>query len=172
RVAMFSAQRAGLSSQYERGLRESIQASGGTLPDSFVRCGNVSKLTAEYEQFLVTNLKELLNSPNRPTAIFCTFDSVAEMAYLWLNQLGIKVPEEISLVGFGGTWREGAITRRLTSVAVDEEELGRSAVRLLDEMRRRQRPLNDVTETIMPLNLTDGETLGKAPITTRTKSHR
>ena len=163
RVAMFSAQRAGLSSQYERGLRESIEASGGALPESFVRCGNASKLTAEYEQFLGANLEELLNSPDRPTAIFCAFDSVAEMAYLWLQQFGVKVPEEMSLIGFGGTWREGAITRRLTSVAVDEEELGRSAVTLLDEMRRRERPLNDVMEVIMPLSLTEGETLGPAP---------
>jgi DNA-binding LacI/PurR family transcriptional regulator len=54
-------------------------------------------------------------------------------------------------------------------VAVDEEELGRKAVKLLDEMRQRERPLDDVTEILMPLSLTEGETLGSAPRTESAK---
>ena len=76
-----------------------------------------------------------------------------------LNQKGIKVPEEISLISFGGTWREGA----LAAVTVDEEELGRQAVRLLGEMRRREMPFNDTTEIVMPLSWAAGETLGRVP---------
>ena len=95
--------------------------------------------------------------------MFCSFDSEAELVYLLLHRLGVKLPEQMSLVGFGGTWREGAITRRLTSVAVDEEAVGRRAAELLDEMRRRERPLDDVTEVVLPLSLTGGETLGPAP---------
>jgi GntR family transcriptional regulator of arabinose operon len=163
RVAMFSAQRAGLSEHYERGLREAARAGGGDLPAEFVRYGNTSKMTAEHEQFLATNLADMLKAPRRPTAIFCAFDSDAESVYLLLSRMGIKVPEEISIVGFGGTWRNGAIAQRLTSVAVDEEELGRQAVKLLDEIRHRHRPINDVAEIIMPLSLTAGETLGPAP---------
>jgi DNA-binding LacI/PurR family transcriptional regulator len=164
RVAMFSAQRAGFGEQYEKGLRLAMQAGGGELPTEFVRYGNSSKLNAEHEKFLSENLEQILNAPNRPTAIFCAFDSDAELIYLLLNNHGLKVPEEMSLVGFGGTWRNGAIAQRLTSVAVNEEELGRNAVKLLDEMRRHERPLNDMTEIFMPLVLTDGETLGPAPV--------
>jgi len=92
------------------------------------------------------------------------------MVYLVLNQIGVKVPQEISLVSFGGTWREGALTRRLTAVTVDEEELGRHAAKLLDEMRRHEKPLNDSTEIIMPLSWASGETLGPVPVKQKVRS--
>lgn len=164
KVAMFSAQRAGFGEQYERGLRAAVRAGGGELRAEFVRYGNSARITAEHERFLTENLKQVMIAPDRPTAIFCAFDSDAELIYLLLGGLGFKVPEDVSLVGFGGTWRNGAIVQRLTSVAVDEEELGRQAVTLLDEMRRHERPLNDMAEIIMPLTLTEGMTLGAAPL--------
>lgn len=162
-VAFFISQRGGLSAHYEQGLREALRRGGGDLPDAFVRYDNSTKATAEHERFLQDNLQALLGAPTPPTAIFCSFDSEAELVYLLLNRMGVKVPEQMSLVGFGGTWREGAIARRLTSVAVDEEELGRQAAKLLDEMRRRARPLDDATEVVLPVSLTAGETLGPAP---------
>jgi DNA-binding LacI/PurR family transcriptional regulator len=165
RVVFFGAHRGGLGPLYEQGLREALRAGGGDLPEEFVRFDTAHKITAEHERFMEQNLAELWQRTARPTAIYCAFDSEAELAYLVLGRLGIKVPEDVSLVGFGGAWREGAITRRLTSVTVDEEELGRRTVQLLHEMRLRERPLNDVTEIFMPLSLSDGETLGPAPKT-------
>ena len=166
RVAFFSTQRAGFTPQYQQGLQEAMREGGGELPEQFVRCDTSGKITPEHEIFLRTNIEELLRQPEPPTALFCSFDSEAEMVYLLLNRLGIKVPEQLSLVGFGGSWREGAILRRLTSVTVDEEDLGRRSVSLLDEMRSRKRPLNDMTEITLPLSLSEGETLGLAPAAT------
>jgi DNA-binding LacI/PurR family transcriptional regulator len=163
RAAFFCAHRAGLAELYEQGLREVLRAGGGELMQEFVCYDTTHRIGTEHEQFLETNLAALMRHPARPTAIYCAFDSEAELAYLILSRLGIKVPEEISLVSFGGAWREGAIARRLTSVTVDEEEVGRHAVRLLHEMRMRERPLDDGTEILLPLSLSDGETLGPAP---------
>jgi GntR family transcriptional regulator, arabinose operon transcriptional repressor len=160
RAAFFAFQRAGLGSQYELGLREGLSDGGGKLPPEFVRYDDSPKLTAAHEDFLKTNLEEILCAKDRPTVIFCPFDSEAESVYLLLNQMGVKVPDDISLISFGGTWREGALTRRLSAVVVDEEELGKNAARLLDQMRRREKPLNDATEIIMPLSWANGETLG------------
>jgi GntR family transcriptional regulator, arabinose operon transcriptional repressor len=172
RVAFVGTQKAGLGSQYEQGLREALQKGGAKLPAELVCYDDTTKIDAAHERFLAGHLEGLLQTHERPTAIFCTFDSQAEMVYLLLHRMGVRVPEEISLVGFGGTWREGAITRRLTSVAVDEEELGRKTVTLLDELRRRERPLDDVTEILMPLSLTEGETLGAAPRAVQAKGSR
>jgi DNA-binding LacI/PurR family transcriptional regulator len=169
RVAFLATQKAGLGLQYEQGLRETLQKGGGKLLEEFVCYDATTRIDAAHERFLESHLQAFLQAPDRPTAIFCTFDSEAEVVYLLLHRMGVRVPDEISLVGFGGTWREGAIARRLTSVAVDEEELGRKAVKLLDEMRQRERPLDDVTEILMPLSLTEGETLGSAPRTESAK---
>jgi DNA-binding LacI/PurR family transcriptional regulator len=133
------------------------------LPEEFVRYQDVPRVTADHEKFLRKNLEEVLGAKKRPTAIFCPFDSESELLYLLLNQIGIKVPDEISLISFGGTWREGAISRRLTAVTVDEEALGGHAARLLDEIRRHGKPLNDSTEIKMPLSWAEGATLGPAP---------
>ena len=51
------------------------------------------------------------------TAIFASFDSMAELLYLLLQQMSLRLPEDVSLVGFGGTVRRRAIASRLTSVA-------------------------------------------------------
>ena len=161
RVALLGTLRAGLAELYEQGLRETLRAGAGELRPEFVHYDTTHRL-AEHEQFLETRLAALMQHPSRPTVIFCGFDSEAELAYLILSRLGIKIPEEVSLVGFGGAWREGAITRRLTSVTVDEEELGRHAVQLLHEMRMRERLLDDGTEILLPLSLSGGETLGLA----------
>lgn len=163
RAAFFAFQRAGLGSQYESGLRDALSEGGGKLPVEFVRYDDSAKFTAAHDEFLKRSLEKIISSKNRPTAIFCPFDSEAESVYLLLNRRGVKVPEEISLISFGGTWRDGALMRRLSAVTVDEEELGRNAVRLLDQMRRREKPMNDATEIIMPLSWAEGETLGPVP---------
>ena len=94
--------------------------------------------------------------------IATSFDTMAEMILLKLNRMGVRVPEDISLLGFGGTWRQTPTMQELTSVAVDEVEIGRRAVELLSEMRQGVRPLDDEEEIVMPLSLTDGRTLGPA----------
>jgi DNA-binding LacI/PurR family transcriptional regulator len=164
KVAFFSTQRAGLTPLYQQGLQEALRAGGGDLPESLVRCDPVGKISAEHEVFLRSSIEELLRLPDPPTVAFCSFDSEAEMLYLTLNRMGIKVPEQMSLVSFGGSWRDGAIMRRLTSVTVDEEELGRHSARLLSEMRSRKRLMDDMTEITLPLHLSEGETLGPAPV--------
>jgi len=163
RAALFAFERAGLSSHYENGFREGLAEAGGELPEEFVCYDQPPRTTSEHENFLQQNLSRLLGSANPPTAIFSPFDAETESIYLLLNKIGVKVPEEISLVSFGGTWREGALTRRLSAVTVDEEELGRNAVKLLEQMRRLEKPLDDATEIIMPLGWAAGETLGPAP---------
>jgi DNA-binding LacI/PurR family transcriptional regulator len=162
-IAMLSGTRAGLSPQYELGLRKGIESFEGSLPPGNVRHGNASRMTLEHEQFIERFLEELCSAADRPTAIFCTFDSDAEVAYLALARLGIRVPEDVSLVGFGGTWRGSALTRMLTSVVVEEEEVGRRAARLLHEMKLGQREIYDANEIVLPVALSDGQTLGPAP---------
>jgi GntR family transcriptional regulator, arabinose operon transcriptional repressor len=163
RVAFIGPQRTAFSALYEEGLREALGERGTSLPAELVRWDSATTMTPEHERFVEQNLRDLFSSADHPTAIYCSFDSEAELVYLLLSRLGIDVPRDVSLVGWGGTWREGAIVRRLTSVAVDEETLGRTAVRLLDEMRRRERSLDDGTTILMPLVLCPGETLGPAP---------
>ena len=162
RVAFFARHRTGLAPVYEQGLREALREAGGDVPAGWVKDVPPGTPGDRHEEVVRANLEAVLAGPTRPTAIFCGFDSEAELLYLLLPRLGVRVPEDVSLVGFGGTWRDGAILQRLTSVVVDEERLGGTAADLLDEMRRGVRPIDDVTDIVLPLALSGGETLGPA----------
>ena len=146
------------------GLRDSVRAGGGQLPDEF--CCELpfgSPELGQHENETFEALARICRRPDRPTAIMCSFDNLAELLFLQLGRLGLRVPEDISLMGFGGTERRGAIQRQLTSVAVDEAQVGCRAVELLGEMRSGKRPITDNEKIIIPLVMADGTTLGPAP---------
>jgi len=158
RVAFFFSHRSPVAQAYQQGLQEALRAVGG---DVSVQAGCADEQTKKVlEETVVAALQQVFAGPAPPTAIFASFDSLAEMIYLLLPRLGLRVPQDVSLVGFGGTWRKGALARRLTSVVIDEIATGRQAVGLLHEMRRGSRPIDDNEEFVLPLSLSKGETLG------------
>ena len=105
----------------------------------------------------------MCQGPDRPTAIFTTWDAAAEMIYLLLGHFGLRVPEDIFLVGEGGPVRLGAIIQKLSSVIVQEEEIGRQAAKLLCQMRDGERPIDNDEEIVVPLSFYEGQTLGPLP---------
>lgn len=164
RVAFLSSRRERVSEIYLEGLQKTLRAAGGDVPEQFVFFGKeISPQMRRLEGVMRETLERMFAGPVRPTAIFASFDTTAELIYLLLGQMGLRVPEDVSLVGFGGTDRQGAIISRLTSVAVSGAELGRRAGELLQEIRIGLRPASDEEEIHMPLILTDGQTLGASP---------
>jgi GntR family transcriptional regulator, arabinose operon transcriptional repressor len=162
-VAYLASHRYTASESYERGFREAIVAAGGELPEHMIDYGNLTRFDAEdwqsFEQYLEGVLARMLSGSRRPTALFASFDPVAEMVYLIVGRMGLKVPEDLSIVCFGGDRREGAIARRLTAITVDEADTARQAVELLVEMQSGRRSLNDQDIRPMPLGLSTGQTL-------------
>lgn len=157
RVVLFGCHRAASMQASQQGLNDALQAAGSEIPVQSI-CVDERPVNVR-EQSVWASLQQLFASSDRPTAIVCTFDSLAEVIYLRLQRMGLRVPEDVSLVGFGGKWREGAITQHLTSVVVDEVATGRQAVALLHAMRSGERPIDDETRIVMELSLSEGETL-------------
>jgi LacI family transcriptional regulator len=60
----------------------------------------------------------------RPTALFASSDDVALIAAERLAAAGIRIPQDISLVGYRDTKAAGLITPRLTTIHVPTEEIG------------------------------------------------
>lgn len=167
RVAFFAPHRSESSAGYLAGLLDVLPPGmHGPEYDVFFGQGDVPDPNI-HEPELLAALRAVLDLPEQPTAIFASFDSAAELVYLLLLRLGLRVPEDISVIGFGGTMRGSPTLRRITSVTVDETEIGRRAVELLDRMRRGELPLDDHETSTMPIGLSDGQTLGPAPRKTR-----
>lgn len=75
----------------------------------------------------------ILEAKPRPTAVFAANDSMAIGVLGALAERGVKVPEEMSVVGFDDIVLARHVTPPLTTVRVDVGDLGRRAVALLLE---------------------------------------
>ncbi len=162
RVAYIAACRLPSAETCVEGLQEALRAGGCERPAESVYTQDSEVISAVIKEELIwAALQRMFAQPDRPTAIFTSYDPLAEMIYLFLQRLGLRVPEDVSLVGFGGAQRDGALARRRTTVVVDEIAVGKKAVALLHEMRRGERPIDDNEEFVLPLDLSKGETVAE-----------
>jgi LacI family transcriptional regulator len=75
--------------------------------------------------------EEMLQNPDRPTAFLCTNDFAALGILRGAINAGLKVPEDLSIVGFDDIDTAQLVTPALTSVRVCKEEIGKVSVREL-----------------------------------------
>ena len=80
----------------------------------------------------------LMKEPRPPTAIFCANDLMALGAMEALRQLGLRVPEEVSVMGYDDQEISRHTHPPLTTVVLPNYEMGRAAVELL--LRQVERP--------------------------------
>jgi DNA-binding LacI/PurR family transcriptional regulator len=81
----------------------------------------------------IDQIAHYLASPNRPTAIFAMNDLMALQALKAASQTGLRVPEDVSVVGFDDMDIVAHLEVPLTTVAQDVFGLGERAARLLIE---------------------------------------
>jgi LacI family transcriptional regulator len=72
-----------------------------------------------------------LDAGNRPTALICLNDRIAFGAYQAIQDAGLHIPDDVSVVSFDDSDLACWLRPQLTSVAIPHFELGRRAVELL-----------------------------------------
>ena len=72
-----------------------------------------------------------LLADDEPDAIFAATDTMAERAYRALAERGLRVPDDVAVVGFDGLPRGAVLDPVLTTVVQPVVEVGRQAVGLL-----------------------------------------
>jgi LacI family transcriptional regulator len=92
---------------------------------------NVLTITAVGEDTLTPLMRPYLQSHARPTALICGNDHSAHVVMRICRELGIKIPADMSLVGFDDIDYSSHSDPALTTVRVDKEDLGRLAMRRL-----------------------------------------
>jgi DNA-binding LacI/PurR family transcriptional regulator len=73
----------------------------------------------------------LLDRPQRPTALFCDDDVLAGGAYLAARERGLRIPADVSVVGFDDLPFVKVFDPPLTTIAIDGEQLGEIAFAVL-----------------------------------------
>lgn len=79
-------------------------------------------------------LEYLGTKPALPTAYFADNDMIAMGAMKALQESGIRIPEDVSMIGFDDLPFCEIVSPRLTSLRVPKQELGQLAVRRLLDM--------------------------------------
>jgi len=89
----------------------------------------------------------------RPTAVYCMSDLMAYGLIGRLAELGLSVPDDISVMGTDDLPLSAAMVPALTTVATDLYGLGKEAGRLL--VRRMNKPDSPSHRSIMPVHLVE-----------------
>jgi LacI family transcriptional regulator len=77
---------------------------------------------------------ETLPSRNQlPTALFCSNDIMAFGCIKALKEKGIRVPEDVSIIGFDNLPTSAMLDPALTTIEVSKRQIGKLAVRILNE---------------------------------------
>jgi len=117
------------------GLRAGLEPAGGAVPPECVRIRPFT-MEAPRTRALVEELLQTLKAGDPGshgfTALAAYNDYMAETAVLRLRACGVRVPEDVSVVGFDNTRPSpGYDGPALTAAAMPIEDIGAEAVRLL-----------------------------------------
>ncbi|MCL4484145.1 MAG: LacI family transcriptional regulator [Bacteroidetes bacterium] len=76
-------------------------------------------------------VKQLINLPNPPDAIFCGNDTTALSSMIYLREKGIRVPEDIGIVGFSNEPYSKFVSPSITTIAQPGFEMGQKAAEMI-----------------------------------------
>lgn len=86
--------------------------------------------------------KAFWEAGNRPDAIIAANGQSAAGAMSYLYEIGVKVPDEVSIIAYEDSSVCGYATPALTSVNIRKEDMGKKAAQcLLDRIRDQERPV-------------------------------
>ncbi|MFF5173424.1 LacI family DNA-binding transcriptional regulator [Micromonospora sp. NPDC000089] len=110
--------------------------------------------------------RELLDRPERPTALFCFNDRMAMGAYRAATELGLRIPADLSVVGFDNQEliAEG-LHPGLTTVALPHYEMGVWAVDTMVELLNHPKGARRRTarQVVMPCPLVRRDSVAAPP---------
>lgn len=108
-----------------QGFVKGMQAYGLPIPEDYIQTGDFRFRSGE------TATEHLLALPQPPTAIFVCNDMMAIGALRAIQQHGLCVPEDISIVGFDNIPIVEALTPALTTVSQPIKEIASRAMEIL-----------------------------------------
>ncbi len=105
--------------------------------------------------------KQLLARADRPTGIFCANDELGAGVLRAAYELGVRVPDELSVIGFDNITMCNYTNPPLSTVGIDKEAMGRQAVAGLLQLVEKKEPLESPVR--MGVTLVARASTGPAP---------
>ena len=109
----------------KHGYLEALRENRIPIERELVVCDSIS-----YEWALDTTIR-LLESDNRPDAILAFNDIVTFAAFTAIKQLGLRIPDDVALIGFTDDVHAQYVTPKLSAIEDQSQLMGQTACRLL-----------------------------------------
>ena len=149
----------GLTQNNDR-ARDRITGIEHAIADHGAKTAPLQVIEAEYTfQEGAKALDQLLANPTPPTAVICGNDVLAVGAVKRAKQLGLAVPEDLSITGFADIEVSELIDPELTTVHVPHREMGIAAAKSLIAMLKTQTP---VESHLLETRIVNRQSLGPA----------
>src|SRR4051812_24818720 len=101
---------------------------------------------------------ELLEGRDRPSAVLCMSDSIAYGVYAACAELGLSIPDDVAVAGFGDHPVSRLLSPPLTSTVWDVEQVAERATGFLVTAIRADGPQATLREVIAPVLATRAST--------------
>lgn len=115
------------------GYREALEENALSYDDALVHLGD-----SEFAEVGYAGTVALLDAPHPPTALIIAIDGFVSSVYFALRERGVRIPEEMALVGFSESGRGPTYQPPLTTPAVSDLILGRESAELLYALINRE----------------------------------
>ena len=129
RLAFIHGERTTVTEGRLTGFYRACEQLGVSVQDEYVLEGAFHDAAGCYEA-----TKRLLTLPERPSCIFFPDDFSYIGGYNAITEAGLRIPEDISAVGYDGIRLSGVVSPALTTWRQNTEELGREAAARLIEL--------------------------------------
>lgn len=144
----------GISELRLAGCEDALREVGLSIGSENVPAINVgASMTAGWKA-----ASDLLRRGTPPTAIVALCDEVALGAYRAADELGLRIPEDVSIAGFDGIIEGELVKPKLTTLVQPGFEKGRAAGLMLFNIIAGHPPVE--TRTMIPTSLREGDSVG------------
>ena len=137
-----------LSISIERlnGYKAALADNNIAINESYIKhCNHGGMIYAELEDAV----KSLVNLKDRPDAIFSAGDRLTLSCLTALKSIGLKVPDDIAIVGFSNSALVELINPSLTAVKQPAFEMGQVATELLIKLIESKRPVTEFEKVVL-----------------------
>lgn len=120
-----------------RGFLRALEEENLTLSEDDVFTVAPTEITVQ-ESFI----EAVRERRDLPTALFCECDYIAISVIKSLHELGIRVPDDVSIIGFDNIQEAMVITPELTTIHVEKERIAEVAVKTLIDIIENDDPIS------------------------------
>ena len=147
-----------LAKERLRGYKQALEDNNIVFNQSYVKvCRHGISIIAEIEE----GIKELLKMKLKPDAVFAVSDRLTMGTLSALKKAGIKVPNDMGVVGFSNSDIIDLLQPSLTSIKQPAFEMGQIATELLIELIESKKPVTDFSNIILKAELLVRESSAK-----------